>query len=186
MKALFESLEKRLSAYMEGRVYPPEIATTFNCILYDGFSKGSLRPVFIGEYFVDPANPGQTRVFCHQGTEACSPLPIKTGVIGRAIRTGTDQYVPDVTKDSDHIGCDPEMKGSELVLISWSQPYGTGKFRGRSVPLGVLDLDFNVKDALSGEDAKALRKIWDVYGKLIFPGEPEFEPKGGLFVRSRA
>lgn len=185
MEGPFRYLEKRLSAYMEGRAYPTEIATTFNFILYDGFSKAGLKPVFVGQYFVDPANPEQTRVFCHQGTEACSPIPIRTGVIGRAVRSGRDQYVPDVTKDPDHIGCDPDMKGSELVLVSWSEPYVNGEFSGRRVPLGALDLDFNVKDALSGEDVKAIRKIWDAYGKLIFPGKPGFLPKGRLFVSSQ-
>jgi len=83
-----------------------EIATTFNFILFDEFTKANLMPVFVGEYFVGPAQPDQTRVFCHQGTEACSPIPIRRGVIGRAVTAGKDQYVPDVTKDKSHVGCD--------------------------------------------------------------------------------
>ncbi|MBM3229003.1 hypothetical protein FJZ26_01100 [Candidatus Parvarchaeota archaeon] len=175
----FEQITERLDAYMSGRVYPSEIATTFNFILFDEFSNKvhtqhagrlengkkararMLKPVFVGQYFVDPKNPTQTRVFCHQGSEACSPIPIARGVIGRAIRTGTDQYVPDVTADKEHVGCDPNMKGCELVLVSWSSD--------NKVPLGVLDIDLNVKDAFSKQDIASLRKIWDKYGRMIFP-----------------
>ncbi|GEM_PF-2206133 len=192
VEEMFGSIEKRLAVYMEGRVYPNEIATTFNFILYDEFSKQrkgsddkiySLNPVFVGQYFVDPASPIQTRVFSHHGTEACSPIPIRRGVIGRAVRTGADQYVPDVTKDSEHVGCDPNMGGSELVLISWSEPYGQGRYQGKSAPMGVLDLDFNVKNVLSIEDTARLRRIWDTYGPKIFPGQATFEPKESLSVR---
>lgn len=178
-----EAVEKRLDGYMEGRKYSSEIATTFNFVLRDEFERAGLKPVFVGQYFVDPENPEQTRVYCHQGTEACSPIPIKRGVIGRAVRSGRDQYVPDVTADTNHVSCDPDMEGSELVLVSLSDPYKEGQYKGYSIPLGVLDLDFNVKEALSEKEMQGLRKIWDKYGKLIFPGEPAFEPKGELFIK---
>ena len=183
--ASFRSISARLSAYMQGRAYPSEIATTFNFILFDEFSKAGLKPIFVGEYFVDPAAPEQTRVFCHQGTEACSPIPIRRGVIGRAVSTGSDQYVPDVTKDKSHVGCDPDMQGSELVLIRWSEPYSTGKFSGCRAPLAVLDIDLNTKEAFTQVEIASLRKIWDEYGKKIFPGVAQFEPKGGLFVKKK-
>ncbi len=182
-KLCLESIESRLDAYMKGRVYPNEIATTFNFVLRDELEKAGLKPVFVGQYFVDPAECEQTRVYCHQGTEACSPIPIKRGVIGRAVRTGEDQYVSDVTKDSNHVSCDPDMEGSELVLVSLSDPYKEGQCKEYSIPLGVLDLDFNVKEALSEKEIRGLRRIWDEYGKLIFPGEPGFAPKGELFIK---
>jgi len=183
MGRMLASIGNRLASYMESRIYPSEIATTFNFILYDEFSKSRLKPIFVGEYAVDPANPEQTRVFCHQGTEACSPIPISRGVIGRALSTGKDQYVPDVSKDKSHIGCDPRMQGSELVLIAWSDPFASGKFRGFSAPLGALDIDLNVKNALSPNDIRALAAIWAKYSKLIFPGEPPFSPDSGIFVK---
>lgn len=170
------NMKHRLSAYMENRVYPTEIATTFNYILWDEFTKMGLNPVFVGQYQVDPAKPDQTRVYSHHGSEACSPLPISGGVIGRAIRTGEDQYVPDVTKDKEHIGCDPDMHGSERVLISWSEPFRAGANAGKQTALGVLDLDFHTKDTLTLELQKELREVWDIYGKLIFPGEAAFKP----------
>lgn len=192
-KEMFDSLERRLESYMPGRIYSTEIATTFNFILYSEFSKRrrtkwwriwehySLKPVFVGEYVVDKNHPSQTRVFCHQGTEACSPIPITKGVIGRAIRTGKDQYVPDVTKDPEHVGCDPNMEGSELVLISWSDPYPLGPYKGEKIPVAVLDLDFNIKNALLEEEIRRLREIWDDYGKRIFSGPPKFQPKRSEF-----
>lgn len=146
----FPGVSKRVCRYETGRKLPTEIATTLNYILFDEFRKSSLNPTFVGQYIVDSENPSQTRVFCHQGTEACSPIPISRGVIGRAVRTGRNQYVPDVTRDSEHVGCDPAMEGSELVLIAWSKPYSEkNPFAGESVrkrvPLGVLDIDLNVK-----------------------------------------
>lgn len=207
-KSLFDRMDGRLEAYMKGRVYPPEIATTFNYILYDEFSKAGLKPVFVGQYVVDPDNPEQTRVVCHQGTEACSPIPIKRGVIGRAVRTGKDQHVPDVTNsalyvsydfihgnmagdlvdesnaagDSLHVSCDAGMQGSEVVLTAWSDPYADGEYKGCRVPLGVLDIDLNVKEALSEKGITRMRQTWDRWGKYIFSGGPGFTPKGELYV----
>lgn len=215
---IIDGVEERLDSYLQGRVYPWEIATTFNFVLYDEFSKlrldpedptyahnlemwskgeipplealfritASLIPVFTGEYIVDPKEPYQTRVYSHHGTEACSPIPIQRGVIGRAVRTGEDQYVPDVTKDPLHVGCDPTMEGTEVVLISWSEPYSSGDHKGRVVPYGVLDLDFGRKMAVSEKDAERLRRIWDKYGKLIFPGEAPFDPTEEICVRRAA
>ena len=177
-KEMFDLIEKRLMSDLEGCIYPEEIATKFNYVLYDEFKAiregRSLHPVFVGQYKVDPNNPEQTRVFSHHGTEACSPIPIDKGIIGRAVRTRKDQYVPDVTKDPDHVGCDPNMEGSELVLLSLSKPLPYGSSEIPSKPLGVLDLDFNIKNALTEEDKQRLRSIWDTYGKRIFP-EPQFE-----------
>ncbi len=194
---LLTAIEDRLSHYLAGRTHPPEVATTFNYVLYDEFGRErlngsgqahSLKPIFVGEYFVDPVNPTQTRVFSHHGTEACSPIPISRGVIGRAVRTGRDQYVPDVTKDPEHVGCDPNMEGSELVLIAWSDPFTVGnpfgaEYIGRRVPLGALDLDFNLKHALNRQERRRLKTIWHKYSKRIFPGEAQFTPRGELSVK---
>ena len=177
------SIESRIDSYMQGRVYSTEIATTLNSILYDEFSKSNMKPTFSGEYFIDYQNPDLIRVYCHQGTEACSPIESKRkGVIWRAIKTGQDQYVPDVTKDTEHIGCDPNMQGSELVLLSWSNPYEEIRFAGHSIPLGVLDIDLNIKDALIIKDIERLRKIWNKYGKLVFPGSPIFFPGNNIKI----
>lgn len=178
-----DSIEFRLDSYMEGRVYPTEIATTFNYVIKDEFERVGLKPVFVGEYFIDYLKPTKIRVLCHQGTEACSPITTERGgVIWRAIRTGQDQYVPDVTKDKDHVGCDPKMEGSELVLLSWSDPYKNIELGGHSIPLGVLDLDLNVKDTLQIEDIKRLRKIWSKYGKMVFSGSPCFMPGANIKI----
>ena len=185
LKTKFGSIKKHLDNYTASCIYIPEIATKFNSKLKQEFEKYDLKPVFVGEYFVDPQNPSQTRIFCHQGTDACSPIPITRGIIGRAIRTGQDQYIPDITKDSEHVQCDPNMEGSELVLITWSDPYKIIEFAGHSIPLGVLDLDLNVKNALLYEDISTLREIWDVYGKKIFPGPPTFVPTAELIAASR-
>jgi putative methionine-R-sulfoxide reductase with GAF domain len=185
---MFDSIEGRLRSYMRGRVQPPEIAATFNFILYDELGKDretngaagtfNLRPEFVGQYRIDKSNPTQTRLFSHQGTEACSPIPIKRGIIGRAITTGKNQYIPDVRKDLSHIACAEVMEesgGTEIVLLSWSDPYTSGDYKGERIPLGVLDIDLKVLDAFSREDVEKLHRIWRPYGKLIFPGEPEFE-----------
>lgn len=193
---MLDAIAERIPPYLQGRVFPTEIATTFNYVLWDEFELErradggifSLRPVFVGEYFVDPANPSQTRVFSHHGSEACSPIPITRGVIGRAIRTGKDQYVPDVTKDTNHVGCDPNMQGSELVLLAWSRPYSSTNpygqgYVGKRVPLGVLDLDFNIKKALNRRERSQLKKIWEAVSPNIFPGEAQYRPSSEMAIR---
>jgi putative methionine-R-sulfoxide reductase with GAF domain len=182
---MWNSIDNRLKSYMQGREDPSEIATTFNYILYDEFGKDrgvngfkfNFNPEFVGEYILDQKVPTQTRVYSHHGTEACSPIPIKHGIIGRSIRTGQDQYIPDVRKDTSHIACSDEMEhgGTEIVLLSWSEPYSTGDYKNLKVPLGVLDIDLKVTDAFSQDDITRLKRVWKPYGKLIFPGEPEFE-----------
>jgi putative methionine-R-sulfoxide reductase with GAF domain len=194
---MLDSIERRVSSYLDGRIYGEEVASTLNFILYDEFNKEringnplawSLKPVFVGEYRVDPAKPSQTRLFCHQGTEACSPIPIIRGVIGRAIREGKDQYVADVTADPEHVSCDPNMEGSELVIVKLSDPYsitnpyGIG-YVGKRVPKGVIDIDWNVKDALSNKHLrerliKTLRPCLD----RIFPGEANYAPSERMAV----
>jgi putative methionine-R-sulfoxide reductase with GAF domain len=190
-KEMFDSIEKRLNNYMVGRIEPSEIASSFNYILREEFEKErgtngsrfSLNPEFVGEYKVDSDDPVQTRVFSHQGTEACSPIPIKNGMIGKAIREGKDLYIPDVSKAEGHIACAgvmDEIGGTEIVLLSWSEPYSSGRLKDRRVPLGALDVDLKVTDAFSEDDLKRLKRIWRTYNKRIFPGEPQFEVKAEL------
>ena len=76
------------------------------------------------------------------------------------------------------------MEGTELVLISWSDPYPNGPYKDKPIPLGVLDLDINIKDAFSEEDQKSLREIWDVWGKRIFPGKAKFFPRKSTYSRA--
>jgi len=179
---MFEQIERGLESVMKGREFPPEIARTFNRELYSAFEQDrevpgggnyNLKPVFVGQYFVDPTDPRLIRVLSGAGTDACSPIPIKRGIIGRAMRTGRDQYIPNVLDDPDHVSCDDEMAGTEVVLLSWSDPFQTGPYKGKRMPLGVLDIDLNVEDALSPDDIARLKRIWRPYRSQIFPGDPD-------------
>ena len=87
-----------------------------------------------------------------------------------------------MTQVADHVGCDPTMEGSELVLITFSEPYTSGPHKGKSVPVGVLDIDLQMKDALGIIARGALRHMWDTYGPLIFPGEAQFQPGENMYV----
>ena len=183
---MWDSIDERLKVYMKGRKEPEEIATTLNFILFGEFGKSrtlgsgvhALLPEFVGQYRVDSKEPSQIRVYSHHGSEACSPIPITTGILGRAIRTGEDQYIPDVVEDPEHIACSEKMEesnGTEIVLLSWSDKISRGPYKGERIPLGALDIDLNVTNAFSDKDQSRLKRVWNAYGSLIFPGEPEFD-----------
>src|SRR3989344_6984335 len=154
---MFSDIERRFEVEMPTRKTPNEIANCLNNILFDEFEKTreieggsvfSLKPKFVGEYMLNPANPEEIITFAHVG-KGCSPLPSRGGIIGRAIRTGRSQYVPNVHKDEDHVSCNESMNGSEAVYLAISKPYTFGPDTRKKIPYAVLDIDLNVLDALS-------------------------------------
>ncbi len=180
-----EGLLKRIKA---NHVYPEEFARTFNYESRKILNEAGFDSYFFGQYRLDPRSPLYLRVFSGDGTEACTGFRINgRTIIGRAIRIGLDQYVPNVAKDPDHLACDKgmeEKEGTEIVLISWSDPIKLGPYTESRVPLGALDFDSGITNAFEVEsnnknpfaqgDLKRLAKIWDNATKYILYGQPEF------------
>jgi len=210
---MFKDITSELRIHMPGRVYGSELAQGLNEILFRQFIKPRgnglkhhLNPIFVGQYFVDPRNPEITRPLGgasidhgqYEGTGACTELPIIRGIIGRAIRTGETVYVPDTTApDLDHISCDSrsvQTPVSELVIVSWSQPYTrenpnwTQGLDGKRVPVGVFDLDFQGRDVLDERFRKKLERICRLYGSSMFKEmcwnlQPDFRPPNEMAVK---
>ena len=175
---MFSQINERLN-YMSGRKYPDDIATTLSAILRVNFDLAGLKPVFVGVYKRDPQNPRLTYPSAANtgGLSDGMCTALEGGIIGRAIRTGTDQYVPSVHADPDHHACDESMGGTELVLLGWPEkPFSNGKYEGKIVPVGVLDIDLNREYALSRYGVASVAEIWRKYTNQIFPGEAPFQP----------
>ncbi len=194
---MWDGIKGRVDKYLGGRVYASEIATTFNFIVSDELSmQRKATPIqklsyfyvpFFGQYQVDPADPRQIRVLCHQGTEACSPIKIEQGgVIWRAILTGKHQLIEDVRKDPQHVTCDKIVEkygATEIALLTLSEPNKSGPYKGRRVPMGVLDIDILGVNQVTLEEVKEkLLPLWRRVEKGVFPGEPEFQPPEGMFI----
>jgi len=93
----------------------------------------------------------------YQGGHGCLQIPFSRGVCGAAARTGEVQLVPDVDAFPGHIACASSTR-SELVLPV---------LNGAGEVIAVFDLDSDLPDAFTPEDAKALTEILKaVFGRL--------------------
>jgi GAF domain-containing protein len=86
---------------------------------------------------------------CHQGGHGCLHIPFLRGVCGAATRTGKVQLVADMDAFPGHIACASSTR-SELVLPVWN---GKGRL------LGVFDIDSDLPDTFTQQDADALERI---------------------------
>ncbi|SFJ51676.1 GAF domain-containing protein [Celeribacter neptunius] len=87
----------------------------------------------------------------YQGGHGCLVIPFSRGVCGACARTRAVQLVPDVEAFEGHIACASSTR-SELVL-----PVQNAK----GELLGVFDLDSDLPDAFTEDDALALTGILD-------------------------
>lgn len=213
MGELFGDIKRELTTYLDGRVYDGEIGQAVNEIVYRQLArprgngeKHFYKPLYIGQYFVDPSNPNITRPVGNaainhsqpEGTGQCTELPITEGVIGQAIRTGERVYVPDTSAPGlDHKSCDERSEKSpvsELVIITWSRPYTrenpnwTEDLDGMQVPIGATDIDLLGKDVMSVQLMAKLdrtyRKIEDkLFRDVTWFGQANFRPVEEMAIR---
>ena len=95
--------------------------------------------------------PGMLKIGPYQGGHGCLVIPFSRGVCGASARTGQVQLVPDVDAFPGHIACASTTR-SELVIPVHN---GAGQL------LGVFDIDSDLPDAFTPEDAQALGAILD-------------------------
>lgn len=101
--------------------------------------------------------PEMLKIGPYQGGHGCLVIPFSRGVCGAAARTGEVQLVPDVDAFPGHIACASSTR-SELVLPV---------FGANRRLIGVLDLDSDLPDAFTSEDATRLTEILhDTFGAL--------------------
>lgn len=181
---MFDNMKDELTQRMPSLRYFWEFANVFTSVATKRFEESGFAIDFLGPYMLDEQNPLVARALSNKGlTTGCILYLGKDdrGIVRRALLSGLDQHIPDVTKDSDHLGCGDKMDkqhGTEIVQVGWSQPYrAPGKwYNGLITPVGGNDTDILRTDALSSEGLKRYTELWVPWSRRIFPGEAKFEP----------
>ena len=78
-------------------------------------------------------------------------IPIGQGICGSAAASGKTEVIPDVNADERYLACFVSTKSEIVVPIK----------KGEKI-LGEIDIDSDIKDAFSKEDANFLEKIADM------------------------
>jgi len=99
--------------------------------------------------FYRVTEPELLKIGPYQGGHGCLQIPFSRGVCGAAARTGEAQLVADVEAFPGHIACASSTQ-SELVLPI---------FNSADTLIGVFDIDSNLPNAFSQQDADALADI---------------------------
>lgn len=99
--------------------------------------------------FYRVVGPELLKIGPYQGGHGCLVIPFSRGVCGAAARMRQTQLVPDVDAFPGHIACASSTR-SELVLPVFGR-------EGRLI--GVLDIDSDLPDAFTPDDARELEAI---------------------------
>lgn len=140
-----EELIQRAMAVAAGETDEIALMATLSCEIYQGDDRVS----WAGFYRVTA--PEVLKVGPYQGGHGCLTIPFSRGVCGACARTGTVQLVPDVEAFADHIACSSSTR-SELVLPVRN---------GAGTLIAVFDLDSDLPDAFTQDDATRLQAMLD-------------------------
>ena len=147
----YADLARTIAALTEGETDDVALMATVACEVHHSDERFN----WTGFYRV--VAPELLKVGPYQGGHGCLQIPFSRGVCGAAARTGEVQLVPDVDAFPGHIACASSTR-SELVLPVLN---GAGKV------IAVFDLDSDLPDAFTPEDADALTEILKaVFGRL--------------------
>ena len=147
----YSSLRQSIAALTEGETDQVSLMATLACEIHHADDR------FHWTGFYRVVGPELLKIGPYQGGHGCLVIPFSRGVCGAAARTGETQLVADVDAFADHIACSSSTK-SELVIPV---------FDGNRSLLGVLDIDSDLPDAFTVEDAAALEQILaETFGKL--------------------
>lgn len=141
----YDTLAKTLAALTDGETDAVALMATFVCEVHHA----DVRFDWTGFYRV--VAPELLKIGPYQGAHGCLSIPFSRGVCGAAARTGEVQLVPDVDAFPGHIACASSTR-SELVL-----PVRDGA--GRLI--GVFDIDSDLPDTFTEEDATRLGELLD-------------------------
>lgn len=147
----YADLARTIAALTEGETDDVALMATVACEVHHSDERFN----WTGFYRV--VAPELLKIGPYQGGHGCLQIPFSRGVCGAAARTGEVQLVPDVDAFPGHIACASSTR-SELVLPVLD---GAGKV------MAVFDLDSDLPDAFTPEDADALTEILKaVFGRL--------------------
>jgi len=136
-------LAKTIAALTEGESDQVALMATVTCEVHHSDDR------FDWTGFYRVTDPEMLKIGPYQGGHGCLKIPFSRGVCGAAARTGKAQLVADVDAFEGHIACASSTR-SELVLPVHD---------GSGALIGVFDIDSNLPNAFSQQDADALTAI---------------------------
>lgn len=143
----YDALSARIRALTEGETDEVALMATLACEIHHADDR------FDWTGFYRVVAPDLLKIGPYQGGHGCLVIPFSRGVCGAAARSGQVQLVPDVDAFPGHIACASSTR-SEIVLPVWG--------KGRRL-IGVLDIDSDLPDAFTPEDAARLEAILGRY-----------------------
>ncbi len=143
MRVDYTFLAKTIAALTEGETDEVALMATVTCEVHHSDDRFD----WTGFYRVTETD--LLKIGPYQGGHGCLQIPFSRGVCGAAARTGEVQLVADVEAFPGHIACASSTR-SELVLPVFDKS-GT--------VIGVFDIDSNLPNAFSQQDADALAGI---------------------------
>lgn len=141
----YADLATRIRSLTHGETDEVSLMATLACEIHHADARFN----WTGFYRVTA--PELLKIGPYQGGHGCLVIPFSRGVCGAAARTGEIQLVPDVDAFPGHIACASSTR-SELVIPV---------FGANRRLIGVLDLDSDLPDAFTAEDASRLTEILD-------------------------
>lgn len=141
----YADLATRIRSLTHGETDEVSLMATLACEIHHADARFN----WTGFYRVTA--PELLKIGPYQGGHGCLVIPFSRGVCGAAARTGEVQLVPDVDAFPGHIACASSTR-SELVIPV---------FGANRRLIGVLDLDSDLPDAFTAEDASRLTEILD-------------------------
>lgn len=143
MRVNYSELSKIIASLTEGETDEVALMATVTCEVHHSDDR------FHWTGFYRVTEPELLKIGPYQGGHGCLQIPFSRGVCGAAARTGAAQLVADVDAFPGHIACASSTR-SELVLPV--------KNAAGDV-IAVFDLDSDLPDAFTEEDAAELAKI---------------------------
>lgn len=148
----YATLARTIQSLTEGEDDAVALMATVACEVHHS----DFRFDWTGFYRV--TEPELLKIGPYQGGHGCLQIPFSRGVCGAAARTGQVQLVADVDAFEGHIACASSTR-SELVLPV---------FDASGDVIAVFDIDSNLPDAFTDEDATQMAAILrDVFGAAL-------------------
>lgn len=145
----YPALAARIRSLTEGEGDEIALMATLACEIHHADDR------FDWTGFYRVVAPDLLKIGPYQGGHGCLVIPFSRGVCGAAARLRQTQIVPDVDAFPGHIACSSTTR-SEIVLPV---------FGANARLIGVLDIDSNLPDAFTDQDAQQLGAILhDTFG----------------------
>lgn len=143
MRADYPTLAASIAALTHGETDTVALMATVACEVHHADDR------FDWTGFYRVVAPELLKIGPYQGGHGCLVIPFARGVCGACARTGAVQLVPDVEAFPGHIACSSSTR-SEIVLPVRD---------AAGALIGVFDIDSDLPDAFTQQDADALQAI---------------------------